>query len=505
MKIIIFTVLLLSTLFIGSCTDLTETVYSDLSVDQFFTSEQNLLLNAGRAYTLLQPYPEEQKLWALVTVSSDECVICTLADGSWYDGGRDDEMKKHNVTTSNKINRLAWEYVFGGIAGCNEVLYETESSKFNFAGKDKIVGEIKVLRALFYYWGMDTWGDIPFSTDFTSKTLPVKKSRAFIYNFVEKEIKDNLSLLDSTVAGTNYGRVTKGLAYTLLAKLYLNANVWINTPRWAEAEQMCDKVIALGQYKLEDNYFNNFAIKNETSKENIFVIVNNSLLTHSFYWYDLTLSPLSKKTFATKETPWDGYICPPDFFNSYSNNDLRKKSWLYGQQYDINGNKLFEIAKKDTNWFVYNPIFPESAYKGRNKWDGARMIKYPFQTDGLIMGTLDMDNDFVLFRYADVVMMKVESMMQQGKTTEATQLADFQKIRTRAGMPPYTADQLTMDELLAERGREFVWEGHRRQDLIRFGKWNNAWYAKPVTTTDQVFPIPQTVLDTNPGLAGPPQ
>jgi starch-binding outer membrane protein, SusD/RagB family len=505
MKIKIFTALLLSTILFGSCTDLSETVYSDISMNQFFTNEQNLLLNAGRAYTKLQPYPEEQKLWALATISSDECVVCTLQDGSWWDGGRDDEMKQHNVSTSNKINRLAWEYVFGGISACNEVLYETESSPVQFDGKNKIVAEIKVLRALFYYWGLDMWGDLPYTIDFTNKVLPKKKSRTFIYNFVEKEIKDNMALLDSTVATTNYGRVTKGLAYTLLAKLYLNSNVWINTPRWAEAEQMCDKVIASRQYKLEANYFDNFAVKNETSKENIFVIVNNSLLTHSFYWYDLTLSPLSQKTFSMKDTPWDGYICPPDFFNSYSDKDLRKKSWLYGQQYDATGKKLFEMAKKDTVWFVYNPIFPETKYKSRNKWDGARCIKYAFQTDGLQNGTLDMDNDFVLFRYADVIMMKVESMMRQNKTAEAAALPDFQKIRTRVGMPPYTSDQLTFDELLAERGREFAWEGHRRQDLIRFGKWNNACWAKPVTTTQSVFPIPQTAIDTNPNLSLAPE
>src|SRR5690606_17227258 len=115
-----------------------------------------LLMNAGRAYTKLQPYPEEQRLWSLVTVSSDECVIPSREDGEWWDNGRWDEMQKHNVSTANKINRQAWEFVFGGISACNEVLYETESSPFNFAVKDKILAEIKILRALFYYWGMDT-------------------------------------------------------------------------------------------------------------------------------------------------------------------------------------------------------------------------------------------------------------------------------------------------------------------------------------------------------------
>jgi len=499
--------LLLSTLILSSCTDLNETVYSNIPMNQFFNSEQDLLMNAGRAYTKLQPYPFEQGLWSLVTVSSDECVVPEREDGTYWDNGRWDELQKHNVSSNNKINRLAWEYVFGGITACNEVIYETESSTLQFEGKNKIMAEIKVLRALFYYWGIDAWGDIPFATNFTDKSLPKKKSRAFIFNFIEKEIKDNISLLDSTVSTKNYGRVTQGMAHTLLAKLYLNAEVWTGTPRWEEAEQMCDKVIQSGQYQLEDNYFTNFSIHNETSKENISVIVYSSTLTtENFIWYDMTLNEMSRYTYNINDTPWDGFMTQPDFFTKYSDNDGRKKSWLYGQQLDINGKKLFEISGTgDTIWFVYNPIFPETKYRSRFKWDGARCGKYEFQTNGLQYDVVDMENDFVIFRYGDVVMMKAESMMRQGKTAQAVELPEFKRLRTRVGLTPYTASQLTLDELLDERGREFAWEGHRRQDLIRFGKWNNQWFAKPYTTTQSVFPIPQTAIDTNPNLAANPE
>jgi hypothetical protein len=503
----IFISVILSVVLFASCTDLHETVYSDIPMDKFFTSEQALLMNAGRAYTKLQPYPEEQRLWSLITVSSDECVIPGREDGEWWDNGRWDEIKKHNVSASNKINRQAWQFVFEGISACNEVLYETESSTYNFEGKNKIIAEIKVLRALFYYWGMDAWGDIPFATDFTDKTLPPKKSRAFIYNFIENEVKDNIKYLDGTPNSTNYGRVTKAMAYTLLAKLYLNANVWLGTPHWKDAENMCDSVIDSGHYQLESNYFDNFKINNDNSKENIFVIAYNSTLTtEHFYWYDLTLNSLSRYTFNMNDTPWDGFMTAPDFFSSYQDNDSRKSSWLYGQQYDANGKKLYEISgTKDTLWFVYNPVFPESKYKSRHKWDGARCCKYEYQTNGLQYDVVDMENDFVLFRYADVVMMKAECLIRQGKTQQAVDMTEFKQLRTRVGLAPYTSAELTLDELLAERGREFAWEGHRRQDLIRFGKWNNAWWAKPYTTTQSVFPVPQTAIDTNPNLAGDPQ
>ena len=446
---IIYSALVSTLMLFASCTDLDENIYSSIPMDQFFQNEKELLMNAGRAYTKLQPYTEEQTLWSLVTVSSDECIIPARDDNEWWDNGRWDEMQKHDVAPANKINRKAWEFVFGGVSACNEVLYETEQSKIEFAGKDKIIAEIKILRALFYYWALDAW------------------------------------------------------AYTLLAKLYMNSEVYIGRTRWEDAEAMCDKVVTLNQYSLESNYFDNFKIHNENSKENIFVIVYNSTLTTEyFYWYDMTLHARSRETYNINDTPWDGFMTSPEFFQKYSDNDYRKKSWIYGQQYDRNGKKIFDIngSTGDTIWFVYNPIWPETKYRNRNKWDGARCGKYEFQTDGLQYDIVDMENDFVLFRYADVVMMKAEALMRQGRTGEAVQMTDFQYIRSRANMPIYHG-ALTLDELLNDRGREFAWEGHRRQDLIRFSKWDAAWFAKPVTTGKQhIFPIPQTAIDTNPNL-----
>lgn len=156
----------------------------------------------------------------------------------------------------------------------------------------------------------------------------------------------------------------------------------------------------------------------------------------------------------------------------------------------------------------YNPVFDESLYSTRRAlYDGARIWKWHYQTDGqLISDQTSMDNDFVLFRYADVVLMYTEALVRQNRAAEAAQLADLQKIRTRAGLPVYSAADLTLDELLDERGRELAWEGWRRQDLIRFGKYNDAWWAKPTASpaTKRLFPIPTTVLAANPRLSQNP-
>src|SRR5512138_2736361 len=113
-------------LVLASCTNLDEKVYSDIPLDEFFRTEQDVLMNAGRAYTKLQPYPEEFSLWTLDEMSADELVAPARDDGWVWDNGRWDEIHTHQISSTNKILTLAWQQVFEGIAACNEIIYETE-------------------------------------------------------------------------------------------------------------------------------------------------------------------------------------------------------------------------------------------------------------------------------------------------------------------------------------------------------------------------------------------
>ncbi|MCB8994137.1 MAG: RagB/SusD family nutrient uptake outer membrane protein [Bacteroidales bacterium] len=489
-----------------SCTDLSEEVYSDIPFDKFFRTEKDVLMNAGRAYTKLQSFPEEFSLWTLIEMASDEMVAPGRDDGFVWDNGRWDQLHTHAFESNNKILTLAWEFVYEGISACNEVLYETESSPIDFEGKDKIVAEIKVLRALYYYWAMDNWGNVPFSVDFTNKELPQQKNRAFLFDFIENEIKDNVDKLQEQPELAYYGRVTKGMAYTLLAKLYLNANEWIGTPKWEEAIAACDQVINLNAYEIEDDYFTNFKVQNENSKENIFVIVMNSIYTKdNFYWYTLTLNDASRETFDFNGQMWDEFVVEPGWLDKYAGEDLRRKSFLYGQQYDKNGNPIYFIegTNKDTAWFVYTPEIAN--YMSRKRWEGARIAKYEYQPK-LEYYVNDMENDFVIFRYADVLYTKLEALYRLGRAGEMISDPDLMKIRSRAGLAPYSVSDLNDSELLNELGREFSFEAHRRQDQIRFGVWGNPWWNKPASgPNEKLFPIPQTVLNVNPNLVQNPQ
>lgn len=487
-----------------SCTDLSEEVYSDIPFDNFFRNEKDVLMNAGRAYTKLQSFPEEFSLWTLIEMSSDEMVAPGRDDGFVWDGGRWDQLHKHQVKPTNKIMTLAWEFVYGGISACNEVIYETESSPIEFEGKDKIVAEIKVLRALFYYWAMDNWGNVPFSVDFTDKNLPQQKDRKFLFSFIESEIKDNLGKLQEQPEIAYYGRVTRGMAYTLLSKLYLNAEVWIGQPKWEEAVACCDSVISYNAYEIEDDYFLNFKVSNENSRENIFVIPNHSIYTKdNLYWYTLTLNDASRETFGFIGQMWDEFVLEPEFLDKYSIEDKRRKSFLYGQQFDKNGDSIYFIEGTEKVWFEYTIDIDD--YMSRKRWEGARFCKYEYQPN-LEYYVTDMENDFVLFRYADVLYTKFEALYRLGRASEMIMDPDLVKIRTRAGLTPYTTGDLSDEELLDEFGREFALEARRRQDQIRFGTWGNSWWNKPVSGPNaRLFPIPQSVLNVNPGLVQNPE
>ncbi len=507
MKTRIFTYLTVAVFITGfvSCTKLDETVYSDIPLDNFFHTEKDVLMNAGRAYTKLQRYPEEFSLWTLDELASDEMVAPARDDGFVWDNGRWNEIQKHQVSPTNKILTYAWNNVFEGISACNEVIYETEMSPITFPDKERVVSEIKILRAYFYYLALDNWGNIPFSIDYTDKNLPVQKDRQFVFQYIKDEILGNVDKLQDVPTTAYYGRVTQGVAYTLLAKLYLNAEEWIGQNMYQEAVDACNKVIGLNSYSIENDYFANFKVYNESSTENIFVIPMDAVYTKDrFYWYTLTLNDASRATFNFKGGMWDEFVLEPNFYEKYQGNDKRRNSFLCGQQKDKNGNDIY-ILNASTN--EYEPFIYTSTienYMARKKWEGARCCKYEYQ-DGLEYYVTDMENDFVLFRYADVLYTKLEALWRLGRAGEMINDPDLQKIRTRAGLEPLTVSDLTNAAFLDELGREFAWEGHRRQDMIRFGAWGNAWWNKPPSGNNaKLFPIPQSVLNANKNLVQNP-
>ena len=149
-----------------------------------------------------------------------------------------------------------------------------------------------------------------------------------------------------------------------------------------------------------------------------------------------------------------------------------------------------------------SPIDPSKFSDGLSRLDGARIIKWPYQTDGTLTSyRISMENDFYLMRYSDVVLMYVEALVRQNRASEAADVEEFKKIRRRAGLEPMTAADLTPDKLLLERQHELALEGWSRQDLIRFGKYTRAWWAKDEGKPYmKLLPIPDIRRGDNPKL-----
>ena len=499
-------------LFIGSCTNLDEIIYSQIPKDTFLSDPANLALYTSRPYTALQSWGAEQSMFTLIIQLTNETAIPLSWNGSWGEP-RYGELQTHKIPTSNKLVRCGWDFCFDGISACNDAIYALENAPKTEA-TNKNIAEIKILRAYYYLLAVDCWGNVPFSIDRSATGLPEQKDRAFMLTWLESEIKDNSSLLDKTVSASTYGRITLDVARFLLAKIYLNYEKWTGTKRYDDAETVCKEIIDSGNFTLADKYEDNFTINNENGSEAIFALPHSSVYTnYAFYIYVMTFNDDLAKAFNIEGASWNGtMICQPDFFDSYDPTDLRRSAtWLYGQVYDANGAKYYYKQKladgSEVNVdYILNPSpIDESRFtSGIARLDGARIIKWPYQTDGTLNSyKISMENDFYLMRYSDVILMYVEALVRQNKTAQATLVPEFIKIRTRAGLPPMTISDLTLDNLLLERQHELALEGWQRQDLIRFGKYTQAWWAKEEDNADghtELLPIPEERIGDNPNL-----
>ena len=495
----------------ASCTNLDEHIYSQIPKDVFLSDDANLALYTARPYTMLQDWGAEQSMWTLILQVSDEVAVPKSWDGSWGEP-RYGELQTHAIPASNKLVRTGWEFCFNGIAACNDAIYALETAGKMTDGIKKNIADIKVLRAYYYLLAVDCWGQVPFSINKTETGYPQTKTRKEMYPWIESEINDNIDLLDEVPSAATYGRVTRDMAKFLLAKLYINSQEWMGTERWAETEAICKEIIESGHFSLTPDYKDNFKIQNENSPEAIFAIPYSSIYTSKcFYPFAITLNSDLAKIWQIGDT-WNGtFMGQPDFMATYDPADKRKAAtWLFGEVYDTNGKRWTYQDGIDASG---NPIIKEYSLEdinideskyvnGLGRLDGARIIKWPYQSDGTLTSyTISMENDFILMRYADVVLMYVEALVRQGKTAEAAAVADFKAIRERAGLAPMTEAELTLDNLLIERQHELALEGWARQDLIRFGKYTRKWWAKPECDDHvKLLPIPEQMRGANPNL-----
>lgn len=503
-----------------------ETAYSTLSDVQ-----KNGVLSL---YNYVGGYVDSQGLqgtgrgiYDLNTFTTDEAIMPTRG-GDWYDGGFWQGLYLHRWGVNNEAIYATWEYLYRTVILCNGSLERIQdfAEKHPEENVADCVAEVRALRAMFYYYIMDLFGSVPLieKSDPAVEDI-VQEKRSKVFNFIVKELTESSSLLSeerSNQPGVYYGRMTQPVVWFLLAKLALNAEVytdddWTDGSRpdgksiffevegqrlnaWQMVNYYCEQITTAG-YTLEKDYTANFAVFNESSEENIFVIpMSKTLYTNQFIYlfcsrhynhakaYGLSGENGSSATKEVLET--FGYDTPQvDARFDYC--------YFAGPVKDLEGNQI--LLDDGVTPLVYEPwnVALDVSGKPYEKTAGARMKKYEVDKTGLKDGKL-LDNDIVLFRYADVLLMQSEAKVRNGENGDA----ELNLVRSRVGMAPRAA---TLENLLDERMMELAWEGWRRQDMIRFGVFTRSYSCRPQLPGEEngyttVFPIPEKVIDMNPQL-----
>lgn len=477
-----------------SCTNLDEQLYDRVSDTDFGTTPNEIQALVGGAYSSLRgfsdaisnAFPTCEYVFFLNEVASDEATIPTRGT-DWYDGGRYQHVQRHQWTTDNGMILSAWRYCYAGISKVNAIIYQINKSGLSEEAKRPIFAELRSIRAYYYYQLLDMFGNVPIVTNFEDQSLPSNSSRAEVYHFVEDELTESLPYLRSEIV---YSKFTKNVAYAMLARLYLNSEAYIGQPRWQECLDMCQQISG---YSLTPDFFANFATNNQTSTEIIFSIpydskagtVGNYMSSMSaHYLHRFTLSP-------TGDYPWsaNGMSAQPGVWSKFAPEDKRRACMLEGPQISLaTGSTIIMDSGEPLNYTEDIVNFTDAKQN-----EGVRLAKYEMKAGE----TWERDHDFVLIRYAEILMMQAECYVRLGSPDLAVPFV--QQITQRAGTDmPTTVDLAFLnDELL----REFTFEAHRRTDNIRFGTFFQPWWEKGATDpTRAIFPIPATVLATNTNL-----
>lgn len=499
------TIVGLSSLMIG-CTNLDEELYGRLSPDTFYQNEDEALSSVVGVYSrLARLYQAGGDGWRVGEYSSDELICPGRANGGWYDGAVIDIMD-HKPNSNNGRLQTCWNNnVFGTIGCANAVIASMESSPLA-AKLAPMIAEARTARAYAYYYAMDYWGNVPLFTGakVDSKNLPEQATREQVFSFIENELKESIAALPSVTAVTKayYPRFTKEAAEILLAELYLNAEVYTGKARWADAVTVCDQIIATKAYSLEANVGDCFLVSNEGKSTEVIaaISVDPSKKCDGNQYILYAQHATDKLKYGLNFAPACGYCFGDTALKRYDDpNDTRLKLLEYGPQYMLDGTTPIADPDKPGQQLVLVNLASMTAAQNE---EGYRVLKY--SPVGTVCTGGSADNDYVMQRYSNVLLIKAECLFRQNKEL-AVALDLINQVRTRSKCAPLALSDLSLATIERERANEFIWEGKRRSDMIRFGSFfNTSWgVSHPNANPDKntgIFPIPVNQINSNPKL-----
>lgn len=488
---------------LASCTKLEEKLNGQIADTQVNTGSGS----SGNAAALLQatydammgPFQDQARLWALQEHSTDECIGPTRA-GDWDDNG-----------VWRVLHRHQWDANHGFAADTYNdlgkvVFASTDLLRFNPTPQQ--AAEARMLRAMANFALLDCWDQVPYRVNTADpKEIPGIRKGVEAADYIIAELN---AIMNDLPEGTA-NQCNKNGARALMMKVYLNKGVYANraNPTFAAADmnkviELANTIMTSGGYSLTSNFYDNFAPSNNTiSTENIWTAENiggsksGNVRSRWFCTLHYNQNP----------SGWNGFTTLSDFYDKFEATDARrgadyagvtdvsglKVGLLLGQQYNQNGTALTDRTGAPLAFTRE----VKSVETGNNlEVTGIRVVKYaPDYTSGD-----NSNNDYVYFRLSDVMLMKAEAILRGGTDPNGTSAVDLvNDVRERAGVDPLGS--VSLDQLIDERGREFYWEGWRRNDLIRFGKFLQPWQEKDASDPKYlVYAIPARSLAANPNL-----
>jgi hypothetical protein len=530
-NLIFILVLMILILFQNSCTNLDEEYYNQVPVSDFGKTQAEQDALVGLIYTGIQAYNQNAYSYMSLADVTGGCGVIPRRGTDWWDGGAHMELTLHKWTPSSASGAYIlsdlpfpgiWYYAFHNITYCNQLYATIKTGQFDENIKNQTLAQIRGVRAFWYYILVDNLGNVPIITDFYNTNLPVTKpgQRKKVYDFIMAELDTITNYLPPGGPSlSNYAKFTKGAAYMIRAKMYLNAMVWNpeGGTKWQECIDACDTLLNIG-YSLEPDWKTNFIPHNEISREAIFSAAfrsgdgGNWVLQNTLHY--LSLQALNINTGAI-----NGICAMPDYVKEFDTiNDIRcAGSFLWGAMKEPQSGK--QIYTEENRPLIFTIDVPrhnmEDGWGSAYQEEGARIWKW-VPEDGL---STTMENDIHIFRISDVYLMKAEALIRRdgSSSSMATDLVNAIRARAFPNMPSKLYSSVTLDNIMMERRFELAWEGYARQDKIRFGHFGDpipGWkdYTDPVDVFDNpewfpaghthydLFPIPQAAINANPNL-----
>lgn len=486
-----------------SCTDLKENVLDEQLGTNLVNDPANVDALINPPYASLRHTIEWFDYWGLQEISTDEVIVPTRGT-DWYDGGDWQKLYLQTWTADHVRLKNVWEVLNQGVSRSNTAIYYI--GKFTqTATTTQYINEAKFLKAYYMYLLCDLFGQVPFreasDVDFSASPEVLTRQAA-----ADKIIAELIAVMPNlkTKAQVGSDHVTAGAAKALLAKVYLNYEIWTGTKKYTDAIAACNDLIANPDYAVASDYWSMFQKNVAEHSEFILRIPMDDVVDmgSGSVWANFTLH--YSQVFGNLTSTWNGPSTTKTFFDTWDKvNDARfhddrikaecgfNQGFLVGQQYGLDGTAL---TQRNGSPLIF---VPELNIQSSAENAGIRVIK--FAPNSTTTHQFNSPNDVPIMRISDIYLIRAESKLRNGDAPGA--LADVNFIRSKrsaAGKTLPVLASITLADVLKERGYELYWEGLRRQDMIRFGNFGDARQEKPATDVNKaLYPIPTSAININ--------